>query len=502
MAAFHSNVLRGDVGAVASQLEKANLAPLAFVCYASHGLTEDAGRLAAQLQEKGLVLPARPVPPELAAAPNLAPVLVEAEPGFVWPLLAGRPRSALDAALASQKSATLLAAAEVTAASGGGGEDLGDWGGDDLALPGSEPSGGAKGGLLLDEDQRPPEEEGGGWGDLDLDTVLVSDTKTTGGATTGAGAGGKDFFVAPPPGESKPTSWVRTSRLPCDAAAAGDWTGLSEQLANQVGVVKLAPLRPYALAVFRAARIAFDGLTPLPSASPLQAYLTRGTDGRLPQVCVTLAGLVPQLQEAYAAMNQGKFSTARAGFLALLHALVFVYVDTRDGEAEAQELLGICREYLTGIHLEMTRKEEKDGKRAACLAAYFSHCKLQPKHIVFVLRTAMKASLDIKNYLGAASFARRILDLSPSGQFADAARQVVQFAEKTPSDAVRLDYDERNPFSVCCGSLVPIYKGSESVGCPYCKAKYLPSFRDSICTICLVGKVGKAATGMVISSFK
>jgi coatomer protein complex subunit alpha (xenin) len=75
-----------------------------------------------------------------------------------------------------------------------------------------------------------------------------------------------------------------------------------------------------------------------------------------------------------------------------LHALLFIVTDTRDGEAEAIELLGICREYLTGILLETTRKEEKDGKRAAALAAYFSHCKLQPKHIVFVLRTAMKES--------------------------------------------------------------------------------------------------------------
>merc|ERR1712000_15873 len=115
--------------------------------------------------------------------------------------------------------------------------------------------------------------------------------------------------------------------------------------------------------------------------------------------------------------------------------------------------LSICREYLTGILLETTRKEEKDGARAAALAAYFSHCRLQPKHQVFVLRTAMKASLDIKNYLGASSFARRILDIAPSGALADQARKVVQFADKTPSDAVKLDYDERNPFVVCCVSL-------------------------------------------------
>jgi coatomer protein complex subunit alpha (xenin) len=123
--------------------------------------------------------------------------------------------------------------------------------------------------------------------------------------------------------------------------------------------------------------------------------------------------------------------------------------------------------------------------------------------------------------LTAASFARRILDIAPSGQFADAAKQVIQFAEKTPSDSVKvvflrcvfglvslkgnvyqLEYDERNPFSVCCGSLVPIYKGSESVSCSFCKSKYLPRFKDSVCSVCLVSKVGANATGMVISNFK
>lgn len=114
----------------------------------------------------------------------------------------------------------------------------------------------------------------------------------------------------------------------------------------------------------------------------------------------------------------------------------------------------------------------------------------------------MKASLDIKNYLTAASFARRILDLAPSGQFADAAKQVVQFAEKTPSDAVKLEYDERNPFVTCAASLTPIYKGSESIACSFCKARYRPAHKGLLCKVCLVGSAGASATGMLISNFK
>lgn len=51
--------------------------------------------------------------------------------------------------------------------------------------------------------------------------------------------------------------------------------------------------------------------------------------------------------------------------------------------AEAQQLIDICREYLVGLLLETARKElPKDSienaKRNAEMAAYFTHCQLQP----------------------------------------------------------------------------------------------------------------------------
>jgi coatomer protein complex subunit alpha (xenin) len=40
---------------------------------------------------------------------------------------------------------------------------------------------------------------------------------------------------------------------------------------------------------------------------------------------------------------------------------------------------------------------------------------------------------------------------------------VLQVCDKNPVDAVRLDYDEHNPFTVCGGSFKPIYKGKPLV---------------------------------------
>ena len=49
---------------------------------------------------------------------------------------------------------------------------------------------------------------------------------------------------------------------------------------------------------------------------------------------------------------------------------------------------------------------------------------------------------------------------------AQQAKQVLQACERTPGDEVQLDYDSRNPFVVCAGTFVPIYRGTSSVACP------------------------------------
>jgi coatomer protein complex subunit alpha (xenin) len=56
--------------------------------------------------------------------------------------------------------------------------------------------------------------------------------------------------------------------------------------------------------------------------------------------------------------------------------------------------------------------------RVAELAAYFTHCELQPIHLQLCLPTAQTAFFKIKNYKTAASFARRLLDLGPKPEVA------------------------------------------------------------------------------------
>lgn len=50
---------------------------------------------------------------------------------------------------------------------------------------------------------------------------------------------------------------------------------------------------------------------------------------------------------------------------------------------------------------------EGDISRSAELAAYFTHCQLQPVHTALSVRSAMTISFKLKNYATCATFCRR-----------------------------------------------------------------------------------------------
>lgn len=76
--------------------------------------------------------------------------------------------------------------------------------------------------------------------------------------------------------------------------------------------------------------------------------------------------------------------------------------------------------------MELQRKDPSsasDPVRQMELSAYFTHCNLEPIHLMLSLRSAMTSAYKIKNYKDAASFARRLLELDPKE---DVATQVME----------------------------------------------------------------------------
>jgi hypothetical protein len=90
---------------------------------------------------------------------------------------------------------------------------------------------------------------------------------------------------------------------------------------------------------------------------------------------------------------------------------------------QLRELVVTCREYLIGLSLEIERRriqvnEPDNIKRQLELAAYFTHCQLQPSHLALAIRLAMTTFHKAKNYPTAAVFAQRLLELNPDQKVA------------------------------------------------------------------------------------
>ena len=60
----------------------------------------------------------------------------------------------------------------------------------------------------------------------------------------------------------------------------------------------------------------------------------------------------------------------------------------------------------------MLETEPQNLQRQFELAAYFTHCRLQPQHLILTLRQAMGTFSKAKNYATAATFAKRVMDQS------------------------------------------------------------------------------------------
>lgn len=78
----------------------------------------------------------------------------------------------------------------------------------------------------------------------------------------------------------------------------------------------------------------------------------------------------------------------------------------------------MAREYLLGVSIELERRhvaqaDPDNVKRSLELAAYFTHCQLQPPHLQIALRSAIGVFAKANNHATAAKLARRLLELNP-----------------------------------------------------------------------------------------
>jgi coatomer protein complex subunit alpha (xenin) len=144
----------------------------------------------------------------------------------------------------------------------------------------------------------------------------------------------------------------------------------------------------------------------------------------------------------------------------------------------------------------MNSADPSSLKRILELSVYFTHCGLQPAHLVLSLRSAMANTFKNKCYRTTASLIRRLLELGPSAQFIEQARKLQTVVESQPVEEIILDYDPLNPFVICAGSKTPIYRGSNLISCAFCKSTYKPEYQGKVCSVCEISSVGGVGTGL------
>lgn len=433
MSRFHNALYLGDVEERIKVLEDVGpaLLPLAYVTAVAHDLQEHAQSIAAKLasthpniaSDLPSLLSESNLNIDILSASKLLspPIPIMKLHESNWPLLNVAKGYFDGAALGDEDKHSKLAAEPTEEGAEGGWDD----------------------GTLDEEEQKEKEGGGGGWGEEDIETETTTNGKEEGEGTawdleleiedvkvdtkTTQKGTDKAFVVLPSPGPSFSQIWTSNSNLAADHASAGSFESAMRLLNQQVGIVNFEPLKNFMMTLYIGSKFNLIGVASIPSVTI--PNLRNATDSNytgprngLPSIGANnLQSIIEnKLKAAYKSTTSGKFSEALSHFVFILQALLFVVADSKKEVSEAKELLGICREYITGLRMEIKRKDE-DSVRQAELAAYFTHCNLQPSHLALTLSSAMKCAFKIKNFITAASFARRLLELEPKN---DTATQV------------------------------------------------------------------------------
>jgi coatomer protein complex subunit alpha (xenin) len=524
MARFHNSLYLGEVRERVLILEQTGQLSLAYACALTHGLSEEVERLLPLLEASGV-----PVPAGLPIAG--AQLLQPPTPIFRadnWPLLAITNKSAFESWAGGEGTIPPEDYSDHKPSGNVTGATMASYGLEDMG--GSSGRGGWEDDLDLDkgtgarQDGRGDQHVGedSGWGeDEELDLGELAAPGGKGASGTGHGDecekgfavgddANADIYVPPQAGTSCTAHWCENSSHAADHAAAGSFETAMQLLNRQIAAVEFAPMRPLFTTAFTGA---YSSLPCLPLIASLRLPLQRNAQDKdpgtasLPSQANRLPPLIDDLKNAYKAFHAGKFVEAQALLGGLLSAIPLVVVDSRAESNELKELLDICREYKTAIRIKNAIAELSSDQavRQIELSAYFTHCNLQPAHLLLALRMAMVSAFKFQNYITAASFAHRLLEMPEMASEKNAelrlkAQKVLQKSEQMARNEHAIEYDDRQAFVIDCRTLLPIPRGAPCLKCSYCGSSYTPESKGVLCVTCGISQVGLETLGLVTSA--
>lgn len=504
MGRYHNALFLGDAAERLAVLEASGNLPLAFMCAKLHGLVEDADRIKVAIEtnegeEKMQTVLEQTLAIETQNDRSGGRLLQPPTPIFRdnnWPTLEVQKSTLADltAAVPEEEEVETQAAlnapvseladdwqdavddsdlaADLAAADDDFGDD--DWGDDDG----------------LDD-----------LGDFGNDEDLDVDGDDFDNIADDSG------FQLPPSGRPPAACWVANSSHAADHVAAGGMSSAMQLLNRQIAASEFSVLQQNMMGCYAGSMMSVPGIAGSGSmALPLMRNDSDGHPGNasLPRTYITPKNLVDGVKSGYRFFQGGKFNDSKASFMAVLTQIPLVVTNNPKEQAQIKHMVNVCREYITGIRIKGAMAEAgKDPVRATELSAYFTHCELIPAHMVLALRSAMGTAFKHKNYILAASCARRLLELPEMSSERNAdlknkAMKVRQKSEQIARNEHELNYDETKSFKIDCATLVPIYSGATYKSCSYCGSQYAgDDMVNKLCSTCGLSQVGIKTLGLV-----
>ena len=121
----------------------------------------------------------------------------------------------------------------------------------------------------------------------------------------------------------------------------------------------------------------------------------------MPALALKVAPLLETLKNAYRSFTGGQFGECKFALAQILTSIPLVAASSRSEANDLKELLEVAREYMTAVRIkaaldEASHTEGSDVSRGLELSAYFTHCNLQPSHLMLALKTAMANAFKAK----------------------------------------------------------------------------------------------------------
>jgi len=222
-------------------------------------------------------------------------------------------------------------------------------------------------------------------------------------------------FQMPPAGRPSAACWVSNSSHSADHMAAGGASSAMQLLHRQIAASDFTALKGSMLGCYLGSTVSLPGIPGSGSMSvPLMRNDVSGHPGNdsLPRMSSNLKSVTGGIRQGYKFFQTGKFNDAKKAFSEVLSQIPLTIAEDAEEANKMKEMLEICREYITAIRIKAAMAEAgSDPVRSTELAALFTHCNLLPSHLLLALRSAMGTAFKHKNFILAASFARRLLEL-------------------------------------------------------------------------------------------